>query len=188
MIEIPKAQQIGKPAPEYEKFWFPTPENCPDITCLSHWQKQVYVEISEYREKGKINPIENQSDRDEFLQLFSWQDSILSETERKQVEQLLVENLDVFAKHRFDVGYNSELQTKLTPSHELPVYLQSLHTPIHLIDELLTELALMHYFGLITTLSNSQYGSPIFAQRKESGKLRILFDLRRINIYYETTT
>ena len=69
----------------------------------------------------------------------------------------------------------------MTPSHELPVYLQSLHTPILLRDELLTELALMLYFGLITTLSNSKYGSSIFAQRKESGKLRILIDLRRIN-------
>ena len=181
LIEMPKAQQNEKPAPEYEKFRFPTPENCPDITCLTNWQKKVYDKISEYKEKEKINPIENKSDRDEFLQQFSWQDSILSETERKQVEQLFVENFDVLAKHSFDVGYKSELQIKSTPSHELPVYLQSLHTRDELRDELLTELALMHYLGLITTLSNSKYGSPIFAQRKESGKLRILIDLRRIS-------
>ena len=39
----------------------------------------------------------------------------------------------------------------------------------------------MHYYGLITTLSQSKYSSPLFAYRKESGKLRILIDLRRVN-------
>ena len=98
-----------------------------------------------------------------------------------QVEELLVEFSDIFAKHRFDVGFNTELKIKLTPEHELPVYVQSPQTPIHLRDELLVELALMHYYNSITTLSHSKYSSPIFAQRKESGRLRILIDLRRIN-------
>ena len=48
-------------------------------------------------------------------------------------------------------------------------------------DELIVELALMHYYNLITTLPHSKYCSPVFAQRKSSGRLRILIDLRRIN-------
>ena len=88
---------------------------------------------------------------------------------------------DIFAKHRFDVGFNTELKIKLTSEHELPVYGQSSQTPIYLRDELLVELALKHYYNLITTLSHSKYSSPIFAQRKESGRLQILIDLRRIN-------
>ena len=36
-------------------------------------------------------------------------------------------------------------------------------------------------YGIITTLPFSKYSSPIFAQRKPNGKLRILVDLRRIN-------
>ena len=39
----------------------------------------------------------------------------------------------------------------------------------------------MQYYEIITTLPFSKYSSPIFAQRKSSGKLRILIDLRRIN-------
>ena len=39
----------------------------------------------------------------------------------------------------------------------------------------------MHYFDLITTLSHSKYSSPLFAHRKESGRLRLLIDLRRVN-------
>ena len=85
------------------------------------------------------------------------------------------------AKHRFDIGYNTELKIKLTPDHNLPVFVQSPQTPIHLRDELTVELALMHYYNLITTLSHSKYSSPIFAQRNYSGKQRILIHLRRIN-------
>ena len=43
------------------------------------------------------------------------------------------------------------------------------------------ELALMHYYGIITTLPFSKYASPIFAQRKPNGRLRLLVDLRKIN-------
>ena len=39
----------------------------------------------------------------------------------------------------------------------------------------------MHKYGIITTLPFSEYASPIFAQRKPNGKLRLLVDLRKIN-------
>ena len=39
----------------------------------------------------------------------------------------------------------------------------------------------MQEYGIITTLPYSKYSSPIFAQRKPNGKLRILVDIRRIN-------
>ena len=39
----------------------------------------------------------------------------------------------------------------------------------------------MQEYGIITTLPYSKYSSPIFAQRKPNGKLRILVDQRRIN-------
>ena len=76
---------------------------------------------------------------------------------------------------------NTDFKVKLTPQHEEPVYSQSLPTPTNLKDDLLVELALMQEYGIITTLPHSKYSSPIFAQRKPNGKLRILVDLRRIN-------
>ena len=42
------------------------------------------------------------------------------------------------------------------------------------------ELALLHKCGIITTLLFSNYASPIFAQRKPNGKLRLLLDLRKM--------
>ena len=100
---------------------------------------------------------------------------------KRQLEEFLVESHDVFAKHRFDVGYNTELKIKLTPEHPLPVYNQGPPAPIHLRDEILVELALLQNFNKITTLSHSKYISPIFVHRKSSCKLRILIDLCRVN-------
>ena len=115
-----------------------------------------------------------------MLQIFKWKNSVLNEAQ-KQVEELLVEISDIFAKHRFDVGYNSETRMKLTPDHDQPVYTQSPPTPIHLREELQVELALLQYFGIINSLNHSQYSSPTFAHRKTNGELRILVDLRRTN-------
>ena len=53
--------------------------------------------------------------------------------------------------------------------------------PIHLKEDLIVEMALMHKYGIITLLPFSKYASPIFAQRKHNGKLRLLVDLRKID-------
>ena len=129
----------------------------------------------------KMNPAENESDRQAFLKKFSWDTCVLSHDQKQDLEKFLVEYHDVFAKHRFDVGYKTELQIKLTPEHPLPVYVQGPPAPIHLRDELLVELASLQYFNIITTLPHSKYSSPIIVHRKASGKMRILFDLRRVN-------
>ena len=129
----------------------------------------------------KIDPQTDKNYCAKFLQRFKLKDSVLSETQKRQVEELLVEFSDIFAKHRFDVGYNSENTMKLTPEHDQPVYTQSLPTPIHLREELQVELALLQYFGLITSLNHSKYSSPIFAHRKTNGEFRDLVDLQRIN-------
>ena len=53
--------------------------------------------------------------------------------------------------------------------------------PIHLQEDLIVELALMHKDGIITVLPFSKCASPIFAHRKTKGKLRLLVDPRKIN-------
>ena len=97
------------------------------------------------------------------------------------MEELLVEFHDIFARHRFDIGMNEDFKVKLTPKDDSPAYSQSLPTPINLKEDILVELALLHRYGIITTLPFSKYASPIFAQKKPNGKLRLLVDLRKIN-------
>ena len=146
-------------------------------------EKRLYDELLKLQELEQIDPQTNQSYRTKFLQRFKWKSSVLNEAQKQQVEELLVELSDIFAKHRFDVGYNSEIIMKLTPEHVQPAYTQSPPKPFHLREELQVQLALLQYIGIITSLNHSKYGSPIFAHRKTNGELRILVDLRRINLF-----
>ena len=116
-----------------------------------------------------------------FLSHFDWTDTTLNPFEKQHIEDILVQYHDIFAKHRFDIGTNREFKVKLTPNDDRPAYSQSLPTPINLKDDITVELALLHRYGIITTLLFSKYASPISAQRKPNGRLRLLVDLRRIN-------
>ena len=144
-------------------------------------QGEIYGQTLQLQRQEKMDPKNNEADKLEFLRKFSWDTCVLNADPKRQLEEFLVEYHDVFAKHRFGVGYNTELKIELTPEHPLPVYVQGPPAPIHLPYEILIELALLQYFNIITTLSHSKYSSPIIVHRESSGKLRILFDLRRVN-------
>ena len=45
---------------------------------------------------------------------------MLQQHEIKQIEALLVEFHDIFARHRFDIGVNEEFTVKLTPRMNHP--------------------------------------------------------------------
>ena len=122
-----------------------------------------------------MNPESNSEKR------FDWTDTLLNGNEKHAVEDILVEYHDIFARHRMDIGMNTEFKVRLTPKDDKAVYSQNLPMPIHLKEDLIVELALMHKYGIITVLPFSKYASPIFAQRKPNGKLRLLVDLRKIN-------
>ena len=93
---------------------------------------------------------------------FDWKDSMLQQHEIRQIEALLVEFYDIFARHRFDIGMNEEFTIELTPKDDSPAYSQSLPTPVNIKEVILFELALLHKDGIITTLPFSKYASPIF--------------------------
>ena len=137
--------------------------------------------MRELEQLEKLNPLENIDSRNQFLSNFDWTDSTLQQNAKQAVENLLVEFHDIFARHRFDIGINTEFKVQLTPLDNRPAYSQSLPAPINLKDDILVELALLHKYGIITTLPFSKYASPIFAKRKPNGKLRLLVDLRKIN-------
>ena len=94
---------------------------------------------------------------------------------------MLVDYYEIFARHRMDIGMNTEFKVKLTPKDDKAVYSQSLPKPIHLKRDLIVEKALMHKDGNITVLPSFMYASPIFAQSKPNGTLCLLADLGKIN-------
>ena len=97
------------------------------------------------------------------------------------MEELLDELHDFFARHRFDIETKREFKVKLTQIDDRPAFSQSLPTPINLKDDITVELALLHKYCIITTtLPFSKYASPIFAQRKPNGRLRLLVELQKL--------
>ena len=110
-----------------------------------------------------------------------WTDTLLTETEKQAIEDILVVYHDIFARHRMDIGMNTEFKVKLTPKDDKAVYSQNLPMPIHMKEDLIVELALMHKYGIIAVLPFSKYASPVFAEKKPNGKLRLFVDLRKIN-------
>ena len=106
---------------------------------------------------------------------------MLQPNEIANIEKLLVEFHDIFARHRFHKGTNEEFKVELTPKNDSPACSQTLPTPINLKEDILVELAILQRYGIITTLPFSKYASPIFAQKKPNGKLGLLVDLRKIN-------
>ena len=137
--------------------------------------------MNELKDKEKLNPQESTESRNKFLKRFDWTNTLHTEMEKQAIEDILVEYHDIFARHRMDIGMNTEFKVKLTPKDDKAVYGKSLPMPIHLKEDLIVELALMRKHGIITVLPFSKYASPIFTQWKPNGKLRLLVDLRKIN-------
>ena len=163
-----------------ETYWLPTPQNPGNEKEHTPIQTRILNDLRELEQLEKLDPLENTNSRNQFLSNFDWTDSTLQPEAKKAVENLLVELHDIFARHRFDIGINTEFKVQLTPLDNRPAYSQSLPVPINLKDYILVELALIHKYGIITTLPFSKYASPIFTQRKPNGKLRLLVDLRKI--------
>ena len=164
-----------------ETYWFPTPENPGNEKDHTPIQTRILKELRELEQLEELNPLENTNSRNQFLSNFDWTDSTLQPEAKQAVQNLLVEFHDIFARHRFDIGINTEFKVQLTPLDNRPAYSQNLPAPINLKYDILVEIALLHKFGIITTLPFSKYASPIFAQRKPNGKLRLLVDLRKFN-------
>ena len=164
-----------------ENLWFPTPENPGNEDEHTPIQRRKLKETRELKKKEQFDNTKDTESRKEFLDMFKWEGSQIEGNDRKLFEQTIVEYNDIFARHRLDIGTNKSFKVKLTPKDERPIYTQSIPVPINLKEYLTVELALMHRYGIITTLPFSKYASSIFAQRKPNGELRLLVDLRKIN-------
>ena len=131
-----------------ETYWFPTPQNPGDEREHTPIQTRILNEFSELEQLEKLNPLENTNSRDQFLFNFDWTDFTLHLDAKQAVENLLVEFHDIFARHGFDIGINTEFKVQLTPLDNRPAYSQSLPAPINLKDDILVELALLHKYGI----------------------------------------
>ena len=102
----------NKPDQQNNTFWFPTPENLGNTEDHTPIQTRILTELRELQRRGKLNPKDDIESRTEFLRRFDWTDTLLTETEKQAVEDILVEYYDIFARHRVDTGMNTEFKVK----------------------------------------------------------------------------
>ena len=180
-IYLSELLRTNKPEQQNNTFWFPTPEKHGNTEDHTPIQTRILKQLPELQQKEKLNPRDDIDSQMEFLKRFDWTDTLLTKTGKQAGEDILVDYHDIFARHRTDIGMNTEFKVRLTPKDDKAVYSQSLPMPIHLKEDSFVELTLMHKYGFITVLPFSKYASLFFAQRKPNGKLRLLVDIRKIN-------
>ena len=175
LLKTSKTDQLN------ETDWFPTPQK----PSIEHEHTPIHTcNLNELRELEQLEQKTIRSYincRDQFLSKFDWKNSTLRLDAKQAVEDLLVEFHDIFARHRCDIRIDTVFKKQLRHLDNRPAYSQSLPSPINLKDDILVELALLHKYGIITTLPSSRNDSPMFAQNKTNGKLRLVVDLRKIN-------
>ena len=144
--------------------------------------------MNELKDKEKLNPQESKESWNKLLKRFDWTDTLLTEMEKQAIEDILVEYHDIFARHRMDIGMNTEFKVKLKPKDDKAVYSQSLPMPIHLKEDLIVELALMHKYGFITVLPFSKYArAPLLRKGSPSGNYVSLWIYEKSTVWLQTT-
>ena len=82
-----------------------------------------------------------------LLEWSDWTDIVLTQSEKQAVENIHVDYHDNVARYSMDFEMNTEFKVKLTAKDDKAVYSQSLPKPIHLKEDLVTELAPMQKMG-----------------------------------------
>ena len=95
----------------------------------------------------------------------------LSESERKEIEELLYEECDVFAKSDTDIGNIPDFQMDIHLKDEVPVNQAYRHLPRKLYEDVKNYLNDLIVNGWVQE-SDSSYASPIVCVRKKDGSLR----------------
>ena len=76
------------------------------------YKEKFTITLQSYN-RDTLDPQQNSRGRETFLQQFDWSRSALTAEQFQEMRELLVDYIDIFAKHRFDVGYNTELKIQI---------------------------------------------------------------------------
>ena len=178
---VNEIRRTNQPEQQNNTFLFPRPANPGKREVETPIQTRLLKELLELKVEKRFNP---QNDRESQIKLrdrFDWTDTLLTQVEKQAIEDNLVDQHYIFARHRKDIGMNTEFNVKLIPKDDEAVYSQNLPMPIHLKKDLIVELSLIHKYGNLMIIPFSKYASPNFARRNPNGKRRLHVDLTKIN-------
>ena len=101
--------------------------------------------------------------------------------QRREIEELLFEECEVFARSDNDIGDIPDFQMDIRLTDEVPVHQAYRHLPRQLYDDVKNYLNDLLVNGWIQE-SSSPYASPIVCVRKKDNSLRMCVDYRKLNL------
>ena len=111
--------------------------------------------MNELKEKEKLNPTDSTELREKLLERFDWTDTLLTEYEQEAVENILGKYHDVLAGDNMEIAMKTAFKVISTPKDDQSFYSQNLLLSVHLKEDLIVELVLMHILS-----SSQNYLSP----------------------------
>ena len=135
------------------------------------------VSTTESDFKDRTKPLRKEEVK-EFLNRFRL-DNLYGER-RIQMEKLLIENHDVFAKSAFDLSSYSEDPFHIEVENSIPVRIRPYPIPFHLHKVAKDEIDRMLACGVIEPC-NSPYLAPLLLVKKKDGTHRLVTDYRELN-------
>ena len=129
--------RTNKSEQQSNTFWFPTPRNLGKTEDHNPMQTRFLKELREQQQKEELTPKDGAETRLDFLKRFDWTETLLTETEKQAVQDILVEYHDIFARYRKDIGMNTDFKVKLTTKDDRAAYNQNLPITIHSKGDLL---------------------------------------------------
>ena len=92
--------RTNKADQQHKTFWFQTPENPGNIEDHTPIQTPILKELREMQLKEKLNPKDDIESRMDFLKPFDWTDTLLTDTEKQTVQDILEDHHDILARQR----------------------------------------------------------------------------------------
>lgn len=99
---------------------------------------------------------------------------------KAQYEHLILNNHDVFAKDKYDLGFSDEISHKIHMKDNRPIFVKQFRIPDAHQEVILEHINEWQNKKVIEECS-SPYNSPVFCVPKKGGGLRIVQDCREIN-------
>ena len=127
-----------------------------------------------------VSVVEPINEKSENLKLDRSSYPLLTDEQFWQLQNLLTENHDVFAKHSWDLGKTNLITGHIDTGNHPPVRMKPYRTPIAYREEVSKQIDSMLKAGIISP-SNSSYAAPLLCVPKKDGSIRICYDYRKLN-------
>ena len=110
--------RTNKPKQQNNTYWLSTAGNLGKTEDHTPRQTRILTEKLELKENDKLKPQDDTESRNKFFNRVDWTDTQLTKAEKQAIEDIVVYYHYTFAKHRMDIGMNTEFRVQLNPKDD----------------------------------------------------------------------